>query len=160
MKFLLILLFTSTSILANVYDLKEFPTVPDRNLTPGSLCDKPDSYRYPERIAYCDRESLDTRIKAEIFDDYRHHGYRLSPNTRSDYKIDHLIPLCAGGSNREDNLWPQHKSLYTLTDPLEPLGCEKLKQGRISQAILVNLIKSAKMNHSLIGPTMEYLRKL
>ena len=160
MHLLLILLFASFSLYAEASSIREFPVAPDRMLTPGSLCDRPDSYRYPERIPYCERDSMDTRVKDEVFREYRDQGYRLNPQRRSDYKIDHLVPLCAGGSNREDNLWPQHKSLYVKTDPLEPLGCEKLKQGRISQSILVRLIISAKMNHSLVQPTLEYLRKL
>jgi hypothetical protein len=157
---LLILILISSSLHADVSAIREFPVAPESMLTPGSLCDRPDSYRYPERIPYCERDSLDTRIKDEVFKEYRENGYRLNPKHRSDYKIDHLIPLCAGGSNREDNLWPQHKTLYVLTDPLEPLGCDKLKQGKITQAVLVHLIISAKVNLSLVRPTLEYLRKL
>jgi hypothetical protein len=160
MNFVMLLIFASTSIYASNYSVREFPTAPDRRLTPGSICDRPDSYRYPERIAYCERDSMDTRVKDEVFKEYRIYGYRLTPERRSDYKIDHLIPLCAGGSNREDNLWPQHKTLYIKTDPIEPLGCDKLKQGKISQSVLINLIISAKMNLSLVQPTMDYLRRL
>jgi hypothetical protein len=33
--------------------------------------------------------------------------YGLPPGTHPDYEIDHLIPLCLGGSDDPSNLWPQ-----------------------------------------------------
>jgi hypothetical protein len=33
--------------------------------------------------------------------------YGISPADSSEYEIDHLIPLELGGSNDQDNLWPQ-----------------------------------------------------
>jgi len=33
--------------------------------------------------------------------------YGLPPGTHPDYEIDHLIPLCLGGSDDFTNLWPQ-----------------------------------------------------
>ena len=35
-------------------------------------------------------------------------GFHIGQMQRSQFKIDHYIPLCAGGSNDRDNLWPQH----------------------------------------------------
>lgn len=137
----------------------EFPKGPETNLTPGSLCSHPDYYRYEEHIPYCARD-VDSELKRDIFTEYRNNGYRLDPDKRRDYKIDHLIPLCAGGSNEEDNLWPQHKSIYVITDPLEGLGCEKLKAGKIKQAELVKLILNAKHNLELVPETLKLLRKL
>src|SRR5688572_28997380 len=87
-----------------------YPKNPDPKLTPGSLCDVPSSYRYPEQIPYCERD-VNSYFKEIIFSNYRRElGYRLN-GERSTFKIDHFIPLCAGGSNREDNLWPQHVSV-------------------------------------------------
>jgi hypothetical protein len=124
----------------------DYPKGPDAGLTPGSLCDRPTEYRYPERIAYCERD-VPTHVKTVIFDLYRDQlGYKLEIRRREDYKIDHFIPLCAGGSNHENNLWPQHISIFTITDPLESTGCEKLKDGRITQLKLVELIRQAKRN--------------
>jgi len=134
----------------------EFPIGPESTLTPGSLCDRPDAYRYPERIPYCNRD-VDSSLKNDVFREYRDDGYKLNPKDRQKYKIDHLIPLCAGGSNNEDNLWPQHVSIYTQTDPLEGIGCEKLKEGLIKQAELIKLILSAKKDLNLVP---EVLRKL
>jgi len=33
--------------------------------------------------------------------------YGLPPRTHPDYEIDHLIPLCLGGSDDPSNLWPE-----------------------------------------------------
>lgn len=159
--FILGLLLISNTLLASPEGYKaEFPLGPDTELTPGSLCDRPNSYRYPERIAYCNREALEPGIKEDVFREYRHSGYRLNLKNRSDYKIDHLIPLCAGGSNRENNLWPQHVTIFEVTDPLESLGCEKLRGAKIKQARLVQLILAAKKNLSLVPQTLRYLQSL
>ncbi len=138
---------------------QEFPIGPDSRLTPGILCKNPDSYRYPEHIAYCERDVSPT-LKNRIFDNYRELGYRLNPKTRRDYKIDHLIPLCAGGSNEVTNLWPQHKSIYEQTDKMEAIGCEKLAQGKIRQTELVDLILDAKNNLALVRPALQHLNSL
>jgi hypothetical protein len=76
---------------------------------------------------------------------------------RTTFKIDHLIPLCLGGSNDTDNLWPQHESIYQNTDPLEPFLCEVLASGRIKQLEAVELILTIKQN-PFTAP--EELRKL
>jgi hypothetical protein len=155
MKLFLILLLASTSLFANVTYKAEFPKGPLEDLTPGSLCTSPSEFRYPERIPYCKR-NVDSSLKSEIFAEYRDEGFRLDPKTRSQYKIDHLIPLCAGGSNKEDNLWPQHKSVYEITDPMEPAACDALKTGRIKQSEVVRLILAAKKDLSLVEETTEY----
>lgn len=155
--FFIFSLFFSLTVCAGY--VAEYPQGPLPSLTPGKLCERPDSYRYPERIAYCNRD-VDPDLKAEIFRDYRQEGYRLNPKERRDYKIDHLIPLCAGGSNSEDNLWPQHMSIYAITDQLESLGCEKLKLGKILQRDLVNMIIAAKKDLNLVPQTIDYLSRL
>ncbi|HXH32636.1 MAG TPA: hypothetical protein VNJ01_17695 [Bacteriovoracaceae bacterium] len=157
MKLMSLFLFL---VLQNAYGrVAEFPTGPNLSTTPGSLCGNPDSYRYQERIPYCLRD-VSTQVKAQIFEDYRNLGYGLNPSHRADYKIDHFIPLCAGGSNEEKNLWPQHLSVYNLTDPLEGVGCEKLKDGKIRHAALVNLIVSAKLDLRKVPKTLQYLQSL
>lgn len=139
--------------------IEEFPRSPLVNLTPGSLCDRPSEYRYSENIAYCKRD-VSSQQKRDIFEDYRGAGYRLDPKKRSAYKIDHYIPLCAGGSNHADNLWPQHMTVYNLTDPMEALGCEKLKAARITQEELVRLFKLVKNDLSQVQDTTRFLNQL
>ena len=160
MKFFFAILMLTASLAHADIDFKgEYPTGPDLEQTPGSLCDRPDQYRYDERVPYCKRD-VDGSLKNDVFKEYRNIGYRIDPKTRSDYKIDHLIPLCAGGSNRENNLWPQHKSVYDLTDPLEFVGCEKLKIGKIKQADLIKRLLAAKRNLKLVPSTLDYFESL
>lgn len=137
-----------------------FPTGPNQALTPGKLCDKPVKYRYPENIAYCDRDvSYETKeILIENYDAQL--GFHIQSMNRSDFKIDHFIPLCAGGSNDSSNLWPQHKSIYQVTDPIEPLLCEKMAQGRLSQANAVQLIIKAKRDLSQAPLVLKTIRGL
>jgi hypothetical protein len=156
-RLILIFLFV-LSVPAFAYKA-EFPTTPVLDLTPGSLCERPSQYRYPEQIPYCNRD-VNREVKEEIFREYRRQGYRLNLQRREDYKIDHYIPLCAGGSNDEDNFWPQHVSVFSITDPLEFIGCEKLKIGKITQAHLVKLIKKAKNDLTTAPETLSFLRSL
>ena len=125
--------------------MDSFPKGPDASLTPGTLCTSPDSYRYPEHIPYCSR-NVDTDTKKGRFIAYDQIGYRTMSMPRGDFKIDHYIPLCMGGGNDAANLWPQHKSVYAITDPLEPALCEKMAEGKLKQADAVALIKQGKAN--------------
>jgi hypothetical protein len=138
---------------------RAYPMGPDASLTPGSLCDRPTSRRYPENIAYCERD-VTGETKDYVFKQYAVQlGYTLGDRHKN-FKIDHFIPLCAGGSNYEDNLWPQNISIYLKTDPMEELGCKKLSLGLIKQAELVSLIKATKRNIALLPQTMRKLNSL
>jgi hypothetical protein len=77
-----------------------FEIPPDNNLTGGSV-------RTGDRDAACGhaRESRG-RMNAARRDEVLKR-YDLSPGTHPDYEIDHLIPLCLGGSDDPCNLWPQ-----------------------------------------------------
>lgn len=141
-------------------DSSYFPFGPNPQLTPGKLCDRPSSYRYPEHIAYCERDvSYDTKeILIQAYDTKL--GYKIESLNRGDFKIDHYIPLCAGGSNDPSNLWPQHKSVYAITDPVEPLLCAKMAAGRLKQSDAINLIVRAKNNLSEVRNVMNILNSL
>lgn len=121
-----------------------FPLGPDEQLTPGSLCRQPDQYRYPEHIAYCSR-SVSSRTKDDIIKMYdRSRGYQIGRMNRGDFKIDHYLPLCMGGSNETDNLWPQHKSVYQQTDQIEQYLCERMACGLTRQSDAINTLKGVK----------------
>lgn len=157
MKYLLALVVSV--FIAQAYAI-DFPIMPNPELTPGSLCQRPDTYRYPEHIAYCER-NVDTDVKQDVFRKYREQlGFTLNISNRANYKIDHFFPLCAGGSNEENNLWPQHISVFTITDPLEAKGCEKLALGKITQKDLIELIKKAKFDLSLASKVYKQLQGL
>lgn len=136
-----------------------YPLHPDPGLTPGSLCTEPDRYRHPEQIPYCER-NVNSFLKESIFIAYKRDlGYRLTGD-RTLYKIDHLIPLCAGGSNNRDNLWPQHVKLSTITDQIESVGCEKLSKEKITQKALIELVMRAKMDLTQAPKILKGLKKL
>lgn len=139
-----VVLILVLSLSQAAFAANSFPTSPNTELTPGSLCDKPDAKRYPEGIPYCNRK-VGTGTKKEIIRTYDSElGFTVGEMDRKDFKIDHYIPLCMGGSNHEDNLWPQHKSVYGVTDQLEQQACEKMAKGRLLQADAVVMIKRAK----------------
>jgi len=141
---LVVLVLSALSFQTSFAD--DFPTGPIKQLTPGKLCDQPAEYRYPEKIAYCERD-VAPAVKYKLMADYdRMFSFHIETMPRSDFKIDHYIPLCVGGSNDVSNLWPQHKSVYTITDPLEEAVCEKMANGKLLQKDAVKLIVEAK-NH-------------
>jgi hypothetical protein len=137
-----------------------FPISPNEQLTPGSLCERPDQKRYPEGIAYCARK-VKGELKREVMQEYDEKlGYKTTSMQRSAFKIDHFIPLCMGGSNKPDNLWPQHVSVYNVTDPLEPLFCEKMAQGKLRQADAVGLVRRAKRNLDEVPAILDQVARL
>ncbi len=159
MKFLTMIMLLTLAFSVNALSGKEYPMGPDSNLTPGEICKNSRTLRYPERISYCARDVSSNRKKI-IFEDYRKLGFILPPNDRGSYKIDHYIPLCAGGSNSPANLWPQHKSIYAITDPVEPLVCNKMSEGRLKQSEAVELIKKVKNDLSQADEVLDYLNHL
>lgn len=137
-----------------------YPKGPQLSITPGKLCDRPDAHRYPENINYCERD-VTYETKEAIINEYdQKFGYSIASLPRADFKIDHLVPLCAGGSNDVVNLWPQHKSVYAITDPLEPVICSKMAQGRLKQVDAVRLVIEGKTNLSRTNAIIQYVNGL
>ncbi|MES2963394.1 MAG: hypothetical protein V4760_05855 [Bdellovibrionota bacterium] len=157
---LVLVLSLSSALSAQAFQRTDFPSGPDQRLTPGSLCSHPSEHRYPERIAYCQR-NVESQLKRDIFREYDSElGFKTRSMDRQSFKIDHYIPLCMGGSNDRDNLWPQHVSVYTLTDPMEGLACEKMAEGSLEQDRAIELIKRGKNDHSQIDAVLEELNRL
>ncbi len=137
-----------------------FPTTPDSRLTPGAICTQPIELRYSEKVPYCGRD-VSTELKDQIFDQYKQQlGYTFEGFDRTKFKIDHLIPLCVGGANDIKNLWPQHESLFTRTDRLEELLCEKMSRGRLKQAQAIDLMLRAKHNPDQVAAIYQYVGRL
>ncbi|MBC7428593.1 MAG: hypothetical protein H7336_08285 [Bacteriovorax sp.] len=137
-----------------------YPKNPNLTETPGKLCSSPTTHRYPENINYCNRD-VDSYTKNAVIAKYDSlFGYSIKSMNRGDFKIDHLIPLCAGGANDEQNLWPQHKSVYTITDPLEPLVCQKMADGKLKQADAVKLVLQAKMNLDQVPTIIKQIERM
>jgi hypothetical protein len=137
-----------------------FPKGPDSVITPGQVCQHPDAHRYPEGIAYCNR-NVSTSLKRAVIEVYDSElGYEVQEVGRVHFKIDHYIPLCMGGSNDKTNIWPQHESVYAQTDPLEGLACEKMADGVLLQAAAIELIVKAKNDLSKAPEILQYLQSL
>ncbi|GIL17394.1 MAG: hypothetical protein BroJett040_11450 [Oligoflexia bacterium] len=138
----------------------QYPLGPNPQTTPGVLCNRPDGFRYAEKIKYCNR-NVDPELKREIIVTYdRQFGFTIERMDRRKFKIDHFIPLCVGGGNDRENLWPQHESIYKVTDPLEALICEKMAQGRLRQEIAVQMIRAAKSDLKLVPEVTRRVRAL
>ena len=138
----------------------QFPIGPDAQRTPGSLCHNSGQYRYKEHIEYCER-NVNTSDKNQIIKMYDEElGFSIRQLNRQDFKIDHFIPLSIGGSNAKDNLWPQHKSVYEITDPLEQELSNKIAAGLITQAEAVRVIREAKLNLGRVPELLDYVRGL
>lgn len=137
-----------------------FPIGPDPVVTPGAICEDSPTRRYLENIVYCER-NVDTQLKKEIIKMYdERFGFTIRQMNRGDFKIDHFIPLSIGGSNSISNLWPQHKSVYAVTDPLEQELSNKISAGRIKQAEAIRVIREAKLNLGRAPELLDYVRSL
>lgn len=153
----LILSFTSAAL---AVETTAFPQTPQPSLTPGDLCASGSHFRYPEKVRYCER-AVSGDDKDQIVKRYdATFGYKIESIGRRNFKIDHFIPLCMGGSNEEKNLWPQHPSVYEVTDPLEPVLCQKMAEGRLKQADAVRMIKEAKLDLSKAPKILESVQTL
>ena len=138
----------------------QFPLGPNPQMTPGALCENSQDRRYKENIIYCNR-NVDSSLKNQIIADYdQQFGFSIRQMNRQDFKIDHFIPLSIGGANSKENLWPQHKSVYTITDPLEQELSNKMIEGKILQAEAVRVIREAKLNLGRVPELIDYVHGL
>lgn len=153
--FLTALLFQSFALAAGSY-----PDGPELTQTPGKLCESSAVKRYPEGISYCVRDVSSDTKKAiiRIYDEK--FGFQIRKMNRGEFKIDHFIPLSIGGSNSIENLWPQYKKVYEITDPIEQELSNKISEGRIKQTEAIRLIKEAKLNLSKADEILRYIQSL
>lgn len=135
-----VLVVFSLSALAD--DIK--PIAPTPSITPGSVCTRNDSdfteYRYKEHIPYCER-NVPYQQKIQIYE-----VYAVKKSARSNYTIDHFIPLSMGGNNDDENLWPEHVKIKALRQNLEYETYERLLNGEINQKEAIDIIVQAKMH--------------
>lgn len=154
------LLCTLFLVATNAFATGTYPKGPDQQLTPGEICTEQRVFRYPEHIAYCER-NVATDTKRQVIKTYDQNlGYSIQSMPRGQFKIDHYIPLCMGGGNDKENLWPQHESVYTITDPLEQEACEKMAAGKLLQAKAIELIRQAKNHLDQVAEIRAYIRSL
>lgn len=137
---------------------KNFPDGPDLRRTPGALCENSNTFRYPAKIRYCKRD-VESKLKNRIIADYdSQFKYDIQKMPRGDFKIDHFIPLSIGGSNDESNLWPQHKSIYKYSDPIESLLANLIACDKISQDEAIRVTKECKLNLDRCQDIVDYLK--
>lgn len=101
-------------------------------LTPGALCSPADAdfdhVADPGNYAVC-RRHVTRSMRNAVF---RSYGITVPRGRR--YELDHLIPLCAGGSNSLLNLWPEPIADAPAKDKREARVCAQLRRGTITQA--------------------------
>lgn len=136
-------LILALALLLTAHSAFAFPTKPDSKFTQPSYCSKTDrdysGDRYAEKVAICVR-NVTTATKTRVYS-----NYKIPVGDRKDYTIDHLAPLSMGGSNKETNLWPQHKSISTAA--LEAQTYRKLDKGQITQKQALDIILKKKMGN-------------
>lgn len=119
-----------------------YPVVPDPDLTRGHLCSPSDPdfshYRYKQQIPYCER-NVDYERRTQIYE-----AYKIDHNCRKRFTIDHFIPLSIGGSNSDENLWPEHKNVKATRPYLEEEIFGAVQSGRMTQAEAVRIITEEK----------------
>lgn len=121
-----------------------FPLIPDQDMTPGHICEVSDpdfkEYRYHEQIPYCHRNVSSSR-KKQIYA-----KYQIPKSCQHRYTIDHLIPLSVGGSNTNENLWPEHVLVKATRANLENQIYWSLRRGEITQEEAIETILFEKNN--------------
>jgi len=119
----------------NSFFLFLYLTIPP---VPGSFCTDQnpdfDGYRYQESIPHCKRHVTTSRKIAVC--------RRDGVEDRSEFTVDHIIPLSIGGSNADDNLWCQHKSLAVTG--LEYKAFQALSKSEATQKEAVDMVLSVK----------------
>lgn len=108
-------------------------------LTPGVLCTVQDpdfqSLDYAEQIPRCIRNVS----QAEKFRIAAAYG-GIPQSDWSKYEFDHLLPLCAGGSDAIGNVWPEPIAEAHEKDKLENAICREMRAGRMTQAQAIQKI--------------------
>ncbi len=134
--------YAEYSIVTSIKDIK--PQSPEMSQTPGHLCTSKDKdfkgYRYSQKIPYCER-NVDYYQKSQIYQEYG-----VTPAQRSQYTIDHFIPLSIGGSNDPRNLWPEHKQIKALRQNLEMELFTAVRDGHMTRAEAIDIIRNAKLH--------------
>lgn len=114
-------------------------TQPNPDFTPGYLCTQSDAdfdkLFYPEQIARCTRHVTKSMKKkvAEYYD--------IPESKWGKYEFDHLLPLCAGGSNDIRNLFPQPWADADKKDVVENRVCRAMRNGTMTQEQALREIK-------------------
>jgi hypothetical protein len=128
----LVAIATLLSVLATA-QVGAFEVRPSKNLTGGSV-------RTGDRDAACGHAGEHRGPMNAGRRDAVLRRYGLPAGKHPDYEIDHLIPLCLGGSDDPSNLWPQPRRTIEdawnaeAKDRLERRICDMVCDGEIDIA--------------------------
>lgn len=131
--FVALSLLAPSSALAQAPQIAEIlPIVPDPILTPGVVAttDQADICGVVGGLRYTERH----RFTTQSMKDGTFSKYQIVKGGR-DFEVDHRVPICAGGADVKENLWPQlgwlHPS-YHDKDRLEDQICRLICKGSVS----------------------------
>lgn len=123
------------------------PEQPDPALTPGEVFnvtkERVCSPRYATNVRHVTRE-----MKRAVFKRYH---VKYFPHA---YQIDHLVPLCLGGRNSLENLWPEPIERALESDKVERRACHDVCAGRIT----LDQGRQTVLKEKHAGPTYRTLR--
>jgi hypothetical protein len=109
---------------------QDWAIIPDPTITPGAV-------RTAEVGEICSTPTSELRRWNRDRDNRILSEYGLPPGPHPDWEVDHLIPLCLGGSDRDANLWPEPRRSIEkefpaeLKDDLEHRLCEMVCAGEL-----------------------------
>ncbi|MCK5883696.1 MAG: hypothetical protein KAG61_08410 [Bacteriovoracaceae bacterium] len=138
--FLLLFLLISSTVFATS------PQAPNAQLSPGDICTTEDpDYRAtygegPTSVVICTRK-VEYSTKLQVIE-----RYGLKKSNRSNYKIDHIIPLSIGGSNHITNLFPIDKNFMNIYERPEWPVYQAFRNDLISSAEARQMVYQWKMN--------------
>jgi hypothetical protein len=96
--------------------------LPNPKLTPGRIAERDK-----------DRGGVTLKMEQKVFA-----RYRLPWSRRTEFKVDHLIPIELGGADRIDNLWPQSLRMKPYDadrkELLTEVLLERIRTGRMTIA--------------------------
>jgi hypothetical protein len=95
--------------------------LPDPACTPGAVDPSAFVCGQPTR----ERRHVDEAMRRRVFAEYD-----VPWAERSAYEVDHLVPLCLGGSNELANLWPERS--HAEKDRVEARLCRRVCAGEVS----------------------------
>lgn len=79
---------------------------------------------------------------------------------REDYKLEHLVPVKAGGDTSDDNLYVVDTTTHNSYTPVDILASKKIKAGDIKRKQVEDVMKKLKINKSItVTQAIEELNK-
>jgi hypothetical protein len=130
-----------------------FPTTPNPKTSPGGVCNSSDSdyrgLRYTQKIPVCDRNVTDG-MKHAVYQ-----AYGIPLRCKDQFTVDHIIPLSIGGSNRIENLWPEHRRVKATRLEFETEIHLMVQEGRINQRDAIDQVRRIKFTPA-IAPIKAY----